>query len=110
MIAATFAGEPCFEDMKTFLRILLFVLAGLVVIHVFPVLLLPAMIAVVTMLVVGALMLGGVAAVAGVGLALLAGLLAVALVILAVLAPVWLPVLAIVGLVSLCRRRPKAAV
>jgi hypothetical protein len=96
--------------MKTFLKILLFVVVGLVVIHVFPILFVPVMIGFVALMVVGALMMGGVAAIAGVGLALLAGLLAVALVILAVLAPVWLPVLAIVGLVSLCRRRPKATV
>jgi hypothetical protein len=36
-------------------------------------------------------------------------LLAVALVVLAVLSPLWLPVLAVIGLVSLVRRRPAAA-
>jgi hypothetical protein len=33
----------------------------------------------------------------------------VALVVLTVLSPLWLPLLAVFGLVSLCRRRPVAA-
>ena len=89
--------------MKTFWKILLFVALGLVILHLCPVLLVPAM------LVVGTVLLSGVAAMAVTGLSLVAGLLAVALVLLAVLSPIWLPVLAIVGLVSLCHRGRKAA-
>lgn len=84
--------------MKTFLKILLFVLLAMVVIHIFPLLLVPATLSVVVMLGLGALLVG-----------VLAALLAVALVVLTVLSPLWLPLLAVFGLVSLCRRRPVAA-
>ena len=84
--------------MKTFLKILLFVLLAMVVIHVFPLLLVPATLSVLVMLGIGAVLVG-----------VLAAVLAVALVILTVLSPLWLPGLAVLGLVSLCRRRPAAA-
>jgi MYXO-CTERM domain-containing protein len=84
--------------MKTFLKILLFGLLAVVVIHVFPLLLVPATLSVVVMLGLGVLLVG-----------VLAALLAVALVVLTVLSPLWLPLLAVFGLVSLCRRRPVAA-
>ena len=95
--------------MKTFWKALLFVVLGLVILHLCPVLLVPVMLGFAAALVIGTVLLSGVAAVAATGLSLVAGLLAVVLVLLAVLSPIWLPVLAIVGLVSLCRRGRKTA-
>lgn len=101
---ATFAGVGCYAGMKTFGKILLFVVLGLVCVHFFPVLLLPLILGVVALLVIGTLLAGGLAALAATGLSVLAVLLTVVLVLLAVLSPIWLPVLAIAGLISLCRR------
>jgi hypothetical protein len=89
--------------MKTFGKILLFIVAALVVVHFCPILLVPVVLGGAALLVIGTMLAGGIAAVAATGLSILAGLLAVVLVILALLSPIWLPVLAIVGLVSLCR-------
>jgi hypothetical protein len=95
--------------MKPFWKILLFGALGLIILHVCPILLVPVMLGLAAMLVIGTVLLSGVAAVAATGLSLVAGLLAVVLVLLAVLSPIWLPVLAIVGLVSLCRRHHRTA-
>ena len=90
--------------MNTFGKILLFTLLALVVLHLFPLLLIPVGLAVAAMLALGALLVGVLAALLGTGLSLGAGVLAVVLVLVAVLAPIWLPVLAIYGLVKLCSR------
>jgi hypothetical protein len=95
--------------MKTFWKILLIGLLVLVCLHLCPVLLVPVMLGFAALLVIGSLLAGGLAALAATGLSLVAGLLAVALVVLAVLSPIWLPVLAVVGLVSLCRRGRRTA-
>ena len=83
--------------MKTFLRVLLCVVVTVVAFKLLPVLMVPVV-------------LGGLAAAAGVGLILLLVLLAVALAVVAVLAPIWIPVLAIVGLVALIRRANRKTV
>ena len=95
--------------MKPIWKILLFVALGLIVLHLCPLLLVPVMLGLAATLVIGIVMLSGVATVAATGLSVVAGLLVVVLVLLAVLSPIWLPVLAIVGLVSLCRRRHRTA-
>ena len=95
--------------MKTFWKVLLFILVGLVCLHFLPVLLVPVVLGFLAMLAVGALLLGGLASVAATGLSVIAGILVVVLVLLAVLSPIWVPVLAIVGLISLFRRNSKAA-
>lgn len=95
--------------MNTLGKILLFTLLALVALHFFPLLLIPAGLALAALLALGALLVGVLAALLGTGLSLVAGVLAVVLVVVAVLAPIWLPALAIYGLVSLCRRNPKVA-
>lgn len=94
--------------MNTFLKVLLFVILGLVCLKLLPFLFIPVALAFAGLLAVGALLMGGVATVAATGLTVVAGILAVALVLVAALSPIWIPVLAIVGLVSLCRRGGKA--
>ena len=94
---ATFGGQPCFQNVKTFLKILLFAVVALMFVHFCPLLLVPL-----------ALVAGGAVTVAAAGLSVVAGLLAVALVVLALLAPIWLPLLALLGLISLCRRGHRA--
>jgi len=89
--------------MTTLLKILLCVVLGFVALKLCALLILPAAFGVGALLALGTGLLGVLAAVT-------VGLLALALFVLVVLAPVWLPVLAVCGLVSLCRRRPAAKV
>lgn len=84
--------------MKTFLKILLAAVLLIVAIKLSPILFVGALIG---MLVAGIL---GV-----LGLSLLAALLAVALAFTVALAPIWIPVLAVIGLVSLFRRNKTSA-
>ena len=96
--------------MKTFLKILLAVLAVLVCLKILPFLFGVAVVDLAGALAAGVVLVGGVASLAAVGLSVVAAILAVVLVAAAVLAPIWLPVLAVVGLISLCRRnRPVTA-
>ncbi len=78
--------------MNTFLKILLGLVLLVLAFKFAPVLMLPF----------GLLAAGLLLAWVTVSLTV-AGLFAVALVVVAALAPVWLPVLAIVGLIALCR-------
>jgi hypothetical protein len=95
--------------MKPFLKILLIVVAVLVCLHFLPVLLIPVFLGVAALVMVGLAVAGGLVGVAATGITLVATVLAVALIVLAVLAPIWLPVLAVYGLVMLCRRNRKVA-
>lgn len=90
--------------MKTFWKVLLFILVGLVCLRFLPVLLIPMVLGLLAMFAIGALLLGGLATVAATGISVIGGTLVVVLVLLAALSPIWVPVLAIVGLVSLFRR------
>ena len=79
--------------MKTFLKIFLLVVLALVAIKLLPL-----------TLALGCVLGLAVAALLAIGASALAGLIALALVVVAALAPLWIPVLAIIGLVSLLRR------
>jgi hypothetical protein len=85
--------------MKTFLKVLLLVLAVAVAVKLMPI----------------ALIFGGVLAlvaalVAAVGLSLAAGLVGVGLFLAFVSSPIWLPILALLGLIALVKRlAPKPA-
>ena len=78
--------------MKTFLKVLLIMIALVVAVKLLP-----------AVFVLVCLAAAGIALVAVSGLSILAGILCAALVVAALLSPIWLPVLAIVGLVALCR-------
>ena len=84
--------------MKTFLQVLLLVLAAIVALRVLRV-----------AFVVGCLVALPVAGLAIAGVSLVGAALIALLVAAAVLSPVWLPVLAIVGIVALCRRKSRVA-
>lgn len=85
--------------MKTFLKIALIALAVLVLIKLLPFTLIAGCI------------IGAVAAIAlVVGVSSAAAILCVAALFLAVLSPIWLPVAAVIGIVSLVRRNKRAAV
>ena len=79
--------------MKTFLKILLVAAILVVAIKLSPVLFFGAFIGLIAATVLGV-----------VGLSLLAALLAVVISLVVALAPIWIPVLVIMGIVSLCRR------
>lgn len=90
--------------MKTFLKVLLFVLLAVLAIKLLPFFLVPVLFVGAGLLLIAGLAFGGLAAVAGVGIAFLVALLAVVVVLVAVLAPIWIPVLAVIGLIALVRR------
>ncbi len=85
--------------MKTFLKIALIVLAVLVMIKLLPI----------TLLAGCAI---GVAAVIAlmVGVSAAAAILCIAALFLAVLSPIWLPIVAVIGIISLFRRNKRASV
>ena len=79
--------------MKTFLKIILVAALLVVAIKISPVLFVAAFAGLVVAAVLGV-----------VGISLLAGLVAVLLSLAVALSPIWIPVLCIVGIVSLCRK------
>ncbi len=79
--------------MKTFLKVLLIAALLIVAIKISPVLFVGAFVGLVVAGVLGAI-----------GVSLLAALVAVALALAVALSPIWLPVLAVVGIVSLFRK------
>lgn len=81
--------------MKTFLKILVLTLVALVVIELFPLLMIPVVIALGAAIVAMAALAGGAAVV-----------IAAVLALLVVLSPLWIPVLAVMGIIALCRRSP----
>ena len=89
--------------MKTFLKVLLFVLLGLLAIKLLPFVLVPVFVAGISLLLAGGLAFGGIAAAAGIGVAMVVALVALLVTLLAVLSPIWIPVLAVIGLIALIR-------
>jgi len=85
---------PCsLITMKTFLQILLGAVLLVVAIKISPILFVAALVGLIAAAVLGA-----------VGLSLLVAFIAVAIAFALALAPIWVPVLCIIGLVSLYRR------
>lgn len=92
-LPATFRPQGCFHGMKTFLKILLLAALLIVAIKLSPVIFIG--------MVIG-LFAAGLLGV--VGVSLLVAFLAVALAFAVALSPIWIPVLVVMGLVSLFRR------
>lgn len=90
---ATFPGVPCFQNMKTFLKISLIVLLSLIAIKFIPIVSLGALVGLLVAAVLGAI-----------GLSLLAALVAVAIALGLALSPIWIPVLVVMGAISLFRK------
>jgi hypothetical protein len=86
--------------MKTFLKVLLIAVLLIVAIKVSPVLFVAAFVGLVVAAVLGV-----------VGISLAAGLVGVLLAFAVALSPIWIPVLCVIGIVSLCRKtdRPPPA-
>lgn len=80
--------------MKTFLKVLLIAALLIVAIKLSPVLFVGALLGLLAAAVLGAI-----------GVSLVAGLLAVLIALTVALAPIWIPVLVVMGLVSLFRRK-----
>jgi hypothetical protein len=99
---------PGISGMKTFLKVLLFVLLGLLAIKLLPFVLLPVFVVGIGLLLAGGLAFSGIAAAAGIGVAVLVAVVALLVVLVAVLSPIWIPVLAVVGLIALIRRSSRA--
>jgi hypothetical protein len=98
MFSATFPAEPGFSGMKTFLKVLLIAALLIVAIKLSPVIFLGALLGLAAAAVLGA-----------VGISLMALLLAVLLAFTLALSPIWIPVLVVIGLVSLFRGNGKPA-
>lgn len=90
---ATFRGVVCFQAMKTFVKVLLLAALLIVAIKFSPVLFLGAIAGLIVAAVLGA-----------VGISLLAALMAVVLALALALSPIWIPVLLVLGLISLFRK------
>ena len=80
--------------MKTFLKVLLIAALLIVAIKLSPVLFVGALLGLLAAAVLGVI-----------GISLVAGLLAVLIALTVALAPIWIPVLVVMGLVSLFRRK-----
>jgi hypothetical protein len=96
--SATFTAEPGFSGMKTFLKVLLVAALLVVAIKLSPVIFIGAMLGLFAAALLGA-----------VGISLVAVLLAVLLALVVALAPIWMPILIIMGLVSLFRKNGASA-
>lgn len=83
--------------MKTFLKVLLIAALLIVAIKLSPVLFVGALLGLIAAAVLGAI-----------GISLVAGLLAVLIALTVALAPIWIPVLVVMGLVSLFRKNGSA--
>ena len=83
--------------MKTFLKIILVAVLLLVAIKISPVLFVAAFAGLLVAMVLGL-----------VGVSLIAGLVGVLLALAVALAPIWIPVLCVIGIVSLCRKADRA--
>lgn len=92
-LAATFREVPGFLGMKTFLKVLLIVVAVVIAVKLLPI-----------AFVVGCAVAALLAGLAVLGVSLAALLICAALAVAALLSPIWVPILAIVGIVALCRR------
>ena len=91
--AATFLGAVCLWGMNTSLRIFLIVVLALLALKFLPVILIGAF--------VGLLLAAGLGAL---GLTLVALLLAVGIALALALSPIWIPVLIVMGLISLFKK------
>ena len=91
--AATFPVMPCFQIMKTFLKIFLIVVLSLLAIKFIPLVALGAFVGLIIAAILGA-----------VGLSLLAALLAVGVALALALSPIWIPVLIVMGAISLFKK------
>ena len=93
MLFATFPVVPCFLGMNNFLKIFLIVVLTVLALKFLPVILVGALVG----LLIAAIL-------AAVGLSLVAALLAVGIALAMALSPIWIPVLIVMGLVSLFKK------
>jgi hypothetical protein len=98
MFFATFPSDPGFSGMKTFLKVLLIAALLIVAIKLSPVIFIGALLGLFAAAVLGA-----------VGISLVAVLLAVLLAFTLALSPIWIPILVVMGLVSLFRKNGHSA-
>ena len=91
--AATFLGRLCFGGMNTFLKIFVIVVLALLALKFLPVILIGAFIGLLLAAILGAF-----------GLSLVALLLAVGIALALALSPIWIPVLIVMGLISLFKK------
>jgi hypothetical protein len=79
--------------MNTFLKIILFLVLAIVAIKLFPL-----------TLALGIVLALTIGCAAFVGFSVVAAVLVVALAAVAALAPIWLPALAVIGIIALCKK------
>jgi hypothetical protein len=87
-----------------FLKVIIAIAIGVAIVHLWPVTIVPVLVALALMLGLAALFLACLATVGTAGVAGLTGLMALAAVLLAVLSPVWIPVVLILGIIWMVRR------
>jgi hypothetical protein len=106
--AATFCLSLCFVGMKQFLsislKVLLAAVIGVIIIHVWPLAIVPVIVGLVLGLALLALFLACLLAVGAVGGGVVIALLAVVLGILALLSPVLIPAALVLGIIWMVRK------
>jgi hypothetical protein len=87
-----------------FLKVIVAIAIGVALVHLWPVTIMPMLVAPLLLLGLAALFLVCLVAVGAAGMTALTGLLALAAVLLAVLSPVWVPMVLILGIIWVVRR------
>ena len=105
---ATFRAVPGSGSMNTFLKILLFVLAALLVLHFWPLAVAPFLVIAGAVLLLGTVAASGVAVIVSVVVGVLGSVLGLVCALAAVLSPIWIPVVLVLGIVALVRRSSRA--
>jgi hypothetical protein len=82
--------------MKTFLKVVLLVIAAVVVVKLLPMI-----------FGLGCLLAGAVFGFIALAASVIAALIGSALVVMLVLSPIWVPILAVVGIIALVKRGPR---
>jgi hypothetical protein len=90
--------------MKTFLKVLLILIAAVLVIKLLPVLLVIGGAGIGGLLLAGCLLIAAVGVLGAVGLSVAAAVMVVALVLGVALSPIWVPIAVVVGIIALMKR------
>ena len=95
--------------MKTFLKVLLILIAAVIAIKLLPVLLVIGGVGIGGLLLAGCLLVAAVGVLATLGLSIAAAVVAVALIVTVALSPIWVPIAVVLGIIALVRKTPRTA-
>lgn len=96
--------------MTTFVKVILLAFVAVLLVHLWPIAVVPFVVIGLAIAALGAITAGGVAVVLTVGMALVGAVLAVIVSVTAALSPVWIPVVLVLGIISLAKRRSAVSI